>query len=143
MPNSPRLLLISLLAACAVALAAASSAGAKTVWLCKPGLASNPCTPSLSTTVFSPSGAKLGTDNVKPVKDPKVDCFYVYPTVSDQKTANANLNIDPEERSIALYQASRYSRDCREYAPMYRQVTLQGISDPGGTTAAQRAIAYT
>jgi hypothetical protein len=51
----------------------------------------------------------------------------VYPTVSDQKTGNANLHIDPEERSIALYQAARYSQYCKVYAPMYRQVTLAGI----------------
>jgi hypothetical protein len=51
----------------------------------------------------------------------------VYPTVSDQKTGNANLQIDPEEKSIALYQAARYSQYCKVYAPMYRQVTLDGI----------------
>ena len=55
---------------------------------------------------------------------PKIDCFYVYPTVSDQKTAARTCTIDPEERSIALYQAARYSQHCRVYAPMYRQVTL-------------------
>jgi hypothetical protein len=63
----------------------------------------------------------------KQVAHPAIDCFYVYPTVSDQKTGNANLHVDPAERSIALYQAARYSQYCHVYAPMYRQVTLDGI----------------
>ena len=58
---------------------------------------------------------------------PKVDCFYVYPTVSDQRTSTRTCSIDPEERSIALYQAARYSQVCRVYAPMYRQITLPAI----------------
>ena len=31
----------------------------------------------------------------RPPRHPKFDCFYVYPTVSDQKTAAANFHIDP------------------------------------------------
>jgi hypothetical protein len=118
------------LAALAIACAFAGSAQAKTVWLCKPGLASNPCAPSLTTTDFTPTGTKIRVDHVKAAKDPKVDCFYVYPTVSDQTGPNANLNIDPQEDSIALYQAARYSQYCRVYAPMYRQGTIGGIGGP-------------
>jgi hypothetical protein len=61
----------------------------------------------------------------------KFDCFYVYPTVSDQTTPNANRHIDPVQRSIALYQAARYSQYCRVFAPMYRQRTLRGIFSGG------------
>jgi len=99
----------------------------QTVWLCLPGHKPDPCTPSLTTTRESGTNGVLGVKHITPVKDPKIDCFYVYPTVSDQKTAQANLDIDPEERSIALYQASYYSRYCRVFAPMYRQATLAGI----------------
>jgi hypothetical protein len=135
----------ALLAAVAIACVAALAPGAagaksKPVWLCKPGLQDNPCETSLKTTQFSPTGQQLGIDNLKAAKRPKVDCFYVYPTVSDQTTPNADLTIDPEERSIALYQAARFSRDCRVFAPMYRQLTLSAI---GGTpTAEQFEIAY-
>ncbi len=125
-----------------VALAALpAGAGAKTVWLCKPGLADNPCEPSLKTTVFSPSGQKLSVESVKRAKKPKFDCFYVYPTVSDQKTTLANFNIDPELKSIALYQASRYSRDCRVFAPVYRQITLNALFN-GGASKAEQKTAY-
>jgi hypothetical protein len=73
------------------------------------------------------------------VKKPPIDCFYVYPTVSDQSTPLANLQIDPEERSVALYQAARYSQYCRVFAPMYRQVTLSGLFS-GKVTATQEQI---
>lgn len=104
--------------------ATAPAAPAKTVWLCRPGVKPDPCAPSLRTTTFTPSGQRIGTSNVTAVKRPKIDCFYVYPTVSDQKGDLANRHVDPEERSIALFQAARYSRDCRVFAPMYRQHTI-------------------
>jgi hypothetical protein len=120
----------------------ADAAGAKTVWLCRPGLAADPCAPSLSTTVISPSGRILGRQTVRRVTHPRFDCFYVYPTTSNQPRALATLSIDPELRSIALYQAARYSRDCRVFAPIYRQVTIQGLLNPSTVTPAMRALGY-
>jgi hypothetical protein len=112
---------ITLLLGCWAALCVScAGASAHTVWLCQPGVAPDPCTPGLSTTVYSPTLAPLRVEHPQAVKDPKIDCFYVYPTVSDQKTPLANLHIDPEERSIALYQAARYSQYCRVYAPPAR-----------------------
>ena len=32
---------------------------------------------------------------------PEVGCFFVYPTVSTQPGANADLRIDPQETSVA------------------------------------------
>jgi Protein of unknown function (DUF3089) len=142
MSRPRRLLLICLAAAAAAALASAAGASAKTVWLCKPGLGHDPCTPSLTTTRFSPTGKRLGVVHVRRVRHPRIDCFYVYPTVSDQKRTEATLRIDPVERSIALYQAARYSRDCRVYAPMYRQLTLQGIGGQVRVTPAMVQRAY-
>jgi Protein of unknown function (DUF3089) len=112
--------------------ATATAAGAKTIWLCKPGLKPDPCTPGLSTTVYSPTLSPLRVTHPKPAKRPQFDCFYVYPTVSDQTTTLSNRQIDPEQRSIALYQAARYSQYCRVFAPMYRQVTLPAL-DSGYT----------
>jgi hypothetical protein len=133
-------------AACLCALAAPTGAQAardSTVWLCKPGMVSNPCKPGMGTTRISPTGEVLGVDNPKAARKPKVDCFYVYPTVSDDPTPNSDLSIDPEERSIALYQAARFSLNCRVYAPMYRQLTLAAILDGGaGITEEQRDLAY-
>ncbi len=112
----------------------AAGASAKTVWLCLPGHHPDPCTPGLSTTVYTPSFKQLGVQHPKAVKHPAIDCFYVYPTVSGQPTGNANLAIGAEERSIALYQTARYSQYCRVFAPMYRQVTLAGIGQGTPTT---------
>jgi Protein of unknown function (DUF3089) len=113
-----------------------------TVWLCKQGIPNNPCEPGFDTTLLSPAGQVVGTQSVKPDRKRKFDCFYVYPTVSDDKSTNSDLSIDPEERSIALYQAARYSLHCRVFAPMYRQVTLQALFSGGTLPPDAQQIAY-
>ena len=127
---------LSMASLTAVSASAGPAGSPSTVWLCLPGQQHDPCTPSLSTTRASATNQPLGTEPITAAKDPKIDCFYVYPTVSDQKTAQANLNIDPEERSIALYQASYYSQYCRVFAPVYRQFTLGGIGVTSTTSSA-------
>src|SRR4051812_32389866 len=92
----------ALLLLAAVVTLASRASGAETVWLCNPAVADNPCQPSLDTTILSPAGAVLRVLPVDRPRSPKVDCFYVYPTISDQPTANANLDIDPEQQSNAL-----------------------------------------
>ena len=119
-----------------------ASAEAKVVWLCKPGQKANPCEPSLTTTNFSPKGKRLGVERVERARRRQADCFYVYPTVSDQKQPQATQVVDDVLRSIALYQAARYSRDCRVFAPVYRQVTIQGLLEPGTVTPEMREQGY-
>jgi hypothetical protein len=135
-----------LAAAIAVAItaggAAAAPASAKTSWLCKPGQRNNPCTPSLTTTHVSPTGEVGRVERVRRPSRPEVDCFYVYPTVSDDETPLANRTIDPEMRSIALFQAARYSSECKVYAPVYRQFTLRTIGNQSAVPADQRGIPY-
>lgn len=120
--------------------AASTSSTSSTVWLCLPGAAHDPCTTDLTMTRVSFSGGPQKVADASPAPHPAIDCFYVYPTVSDQKTPNANLTVDPQERSIARFQAAMFSRDCRVYAPMYRQLTLTAIA--GAATAAEQALAY-
>src|SRR3954471_23767962 len=95
----------------------AAPANARTVWLCRPGLRIDPCTSRLGTTVVSAAGTVLGTRRGRRDRPRRIDCFYVYPTVSTQLRRNATLRIEPEERSIARLQAARYSQLCRVYAP--------------------------
>jgi Protein of unknown function (DUF3089) len=116
-------------------------AAAKTVWLCKPGLAKNPCLAPLTTTPIEPGGP-AGVERVRRARRPKVDCFYVYPTVSGQPTVNANREIEAEQRAVARHQASRFSQVCRPFAPVYRQVTLAAVQDPAGIPAAAARLAY-
>lgn len=135
--NSTLLIVGALASALTFALLATvgvASSGA-TVWLCKPGSRPDPCTPGLSTTLYSPTLTQpLRVTHPKANANPPIDCFYVYPTVSGEKKGNSDLKILPVERSIALYQASRYSQYCKVYAPMYRQVTLAGIGQGTPTT---------
>jgi hypothetical protein len=112
-----------------------------TVWLCKPGVADNPCESNLDSTPFDAAGT-AGYEKAAPAADPPIDCFYVYPTVSRQKTTNADLTIDPEERAVAQAQAARFSQVCRVFAPMYPQLTLAAIATPGKISYASALIAY-
>jgi hypothetical protein len=121
---------VAILAVLLVAIALLpGEAEAKTKWLCKPGAKPNPCKGSLETTRYATDGSTT-VEEPKNARKPKFDCFYVYPTVSEQKTDNANKDIDPQQTAIAEYQAARYSQTCRVYAPVYRQATLEAIGGP-------------
>jgi hypothetical protein len=72
----------------------------------------------------------------------RFDCFYVYPTVSEQPTANADLTIDPAETAVAVAQAAWFSQVCDVWAPIYRQVTLAKVLGPDPVAAGPQAIAY-
>jgi Protein of unknown function (DUF3089) len=130
------------LAACAAALlVACPPAAAKTVWLCKPGMDRNPCLAPLDTTVLLPNG-QAQDGRVRRARRPKIDCFYVYPTVSGQPGVSADRRIEPEQRAVARQHASRFSQVCRPFAPMYRQITLAGIGGPAGIPPAAARLAY-
>jgi hypothetical protein len=118
--------------------ALAGTASAKTVWLCKPGLAANPCGRSLTTTAVSADGS-LAIERARRPRRPKIDCFYVYPTVSGQDRENATMTVEPEQRSVAEQQAARFSQVCRVFAPIYRQLTLKAIGSEIPARAALRA----
>jgi Protein of unknown function (DUF3089) len=137
---APALVACTLLAV--AGLAGASAAHAKTVWLCFPGHRPDPCAPGLSTTAYTPTLKRIKVSHPRPVRHAAIDCFYVYPTVSGQPTGNANLHIDPVERSVALHQAARYSQYCRVFAPMYRQLTLAGIGEGTPTTKPNPTLAF-
>jgi hypothetical protein len=117
-----------------------SRGSSATVWLCRPGLANDPCTSSLTTTVVSATGARTVV-HASDATRPPIDCFYVYPTVSYQPRTNATLVVQPEERAQAVAQAARFSQVCRVYAPIYRQVTTTALAK-GSIPARATAIAY-
>jgi hypothetical protein len=122
-------------------LACAGNASAKTKWLCAPGVKHDPCRPKLSTTVYRGWDVRERRTTPRHDKDRGVDCFYVYPTVSDQQRRLATKRIDPEIRSIALYEAARYSQACRVFAPVYRQATVPALQS-GATTRSDYLSAY-
>ena len=110
-------------------------------WLCRPGVSPDPCRSDLSAVVQPGSGPSHVERPVLPADTP-IDCFYVYPTVSTQTTALADLHIDPAETFAATAQVSRFSQACRVYAPVYRQLTSASIENPALMTAANAAVAY-
>ena len=116
-------------------------AQAEVVWLCEPGMADNPCEIPHDTTIQHQEQAD---EVVTPEPGSReVDCFYVYPTVSNQTTPNADKSRDPELESIAKYQAARFSLQCRVFAPIYRQGTLAALAGSNaGAGRADRELAY-
>ena len=112
-----------------------------TTWLCRPGLADNPCLTDQATTLVEPSGATRVVPSA-PAAHPRVDCFYVYPTISDEPTVNADLAVGFRQEEVAIAQASRFSGVCRVYAPVYRQITLNALAHPRSITLAHALVAY-
>jgi hypothetical protein len=130
----------------ALLLASSASAGliggpAPTVWLCKPGQANDPCRDSLKSTTLLAGGSQRAQKTPSTPAKPPVDCFYVYPTVSQQPTGNSTLEVTGAETGVARAQASRFQTKCRIFAPMYRQATLAGIFGRA-TTPVDRELGY-
>lgn len=109
-------------------LAAPAAAGAEVRWLCHPGLPGDPCRGDQTTTYEEPDRSSRVATPPGAGPAPPVDCFYVYPTTSNQPTPTATKSADPEIRSIALYQAQRFSLRCRVFVPLYRQATAAAVA---------------
>ncbi|HUA11946.1 MAG TPA: DUF3089 domain-containing protein [Solirubrobacteraceae bacterium] len=117
----------------------ASPAKAQSTWLCRPGLASNPCLNSEETTVRL-NGGSSRTEDPQPAKRPPINCFYVYPTVSSKFEYNAPVAVEKEEEAIAESQASRFSQVCNVYAPIYPQLTIPAIEGYLGEVPAEASV---
>jgi hypothetical protein len=111
-------------------------------WLCLPGRA-DVCSGPLATTALNANGYG-STGEVMPDKEAKVDCFYVYPTVSRDPGLNSDLVPGLEEQATAAVQLARFGIVCRTFAPLYRQVTLAALPRvfAGEDVGANFAIAY-
>jgi hypothetical protein len=95
------------------------------VWLCRPN-ARDACAASQDATIVAVNGT-LTRETFHPAKNPPIDCFYVYPTVSNEPAGNSDLMITSAERSVVNTQFARFASKCRLFAPMYRQVTLTAL----------------
>jgi hypothetical protein len=94
-------------------------------WLCLPGRA-DVCSTPLPTTALNPNGYGSTGQNMV-AKDPPLDCFYVYPTVSRDQGLNSDLNAGSEEKMAAEAQFARFASVCRTFAPVYRQMTVSAV----------------
>jgi hypothetical protein len=95
------------------------------VWLCRPGRTDACSAPQDATSVAA--DGTLTREVFHAAKNPPIDCFYVYPTVSTQTTANSDLTITVAEKNVVNAQFARFASKCRLFAPMYRQVTLTAL----------------
>ncbi|WP_430420479.1 DUF3089 domain-containing protein [Phenylobacterium sp.] len=117
-------------------------------WLCWPGKAGDACAIDLTATVVKADGST----SVEAFKaDPKapIDCFYVYPTVSNDPGVVSDMTANAEELNVVKQQLARFGSKCRIYAPLYRQFTLTalramvaGTPIPGATDPAVRQVGY-
>jgi hypothetical protein len=95
-------------------------------WVCRPG-SDVPCTTGLDAEVLNADGT-TEAQPFTPAADPVIDCFYVYPTVSQEQTPYADLTDSPEIQATAREQVGRLSSRCRVFAPIYRQETSYGLN---------------
>ncbi len=93
------------------------------LWLCRPGLKDDKCKVDLDATVIPGSG-KTSVEKFKAASDPKIDCFFVYPTVSLDPGWQSDFAPDYMEFDDVKLQFARYASVCRQFAPLYRQTTL-------------------
>jgi hypothetical protein len=110
-------------------------------WICLPGR-NDTCSTPLATTALGANGyGSTGRSTV--AKDPPFDCFYVYPTVSQDQGLNSDLNVS-EEIGATQSQFARLASVCRPFVPIYRQMTLAAVAtaSAGGDVTRAGTIAY-
>ena len=111
-------------------------------WLCRPGR-KDACAIDMTTTIVAANG-KLTRETWTANPKAPIDCFYVYPTVSNDSTPNSDMNAGPEELNVIKAQFARFGSQCRTFAPLYRQVTLSALRAgiAGKPMAVDRALTY-
>ena len=94
-------------------------------WLCRPGHEAV-CTTDQRATIVRADGT-TSTRNWKAAANPKMDCFYVYPTVSLDRLPNSDMVPGLEETAVVNQQLNRFASQCRLFVPIYRQVTIPAL----------------
>jgi Protein of unknown function (DUF3089) len=90
-------------------------------WVCRPGAPA--CGDDLTAAALGADG-RVRIERFAPAAHPKIDCFYVYPTVSMSPEVNAPAGVTEAERRSVRQQAARLAGACRLYVPFYRQFTV-------------------
>src|SRR5271167_3380052 len=65
-------------------------------WLCRPER-QDACSAPQDATIVAANGT-LTREAFHPAKNPPIDCFYVYPTVSNEPAGNSDLTITGAEK---------------------------------------------
>jgi hypothetical protein len=108
------------------------------MWVCRPDMEPNQCNLDMSSTRMEPDGTRVVEPHMQ-AADPAFDCFYVYPTVlltgAAQMVDFSDAGVEIVNDAL-LAQGARFSRLCRMYAPLYRQVGLSGGAPVAGSDRA-------
>jgi hypothetical protein len=112
----------------------------RVTWLCHPDV-DDACEHDMDATVVEADGTTTAEPFVAADAAP-IDCFYVYPTVSNDPGDNSDLDPGPEEESVVRQQAARLGRVCDVHAPVYRQATLTSLRRADGGFFAAYPAAY-
>jgi hypothetical protein len=110
-------------------------------WICLPGR-KDVCSTPLATTDLETTGYGSKGPSVV-ARDPPIDCFYLYPTVSRDPGLNSDLSAN-EELGATQSQFGRFASVCRPFVPIYRQMTLAAIAalSTGGDVSSAAKLAY-
>ncbi|MBY0279007.1 DUF3089 domain-containing protein [Candidatus Binatia bacterium] len=96
-------------------------------WLCR-GDTDDVCDHDLDATIVRANGTTR-RERWHEASSPKIDCFYVYPTISTDPGGNSDLVPgDDQELYVVRQQAARLGSVCRVFAPIYRQITLTALT---------------
>ena len=116
--------------------------GGKENWLCRPDMEdeSNVCQWDLSTTIVFADGTRQLEESPIAENQP-VDCFYVYPMISEDLSDNSDLIADTEIGATFVH-AARYRSVCKVFVPLYRQVTLFAVESGTSTDPEISGLAY-
>jgi hypothetical protein len=99
--------------------------GQDRMWLCRPDLPSDVCRLDTPATEVHQDGTRTVVPSPQ-VVHPKVDCFYVYPTVDYGLFPGNHVDVE-DDKAAAMATASQvapFHEACALYVPLYRQVTI-------------------
>jgi hypothetical protein len=103
----------------------AADYGDPNMWLCRPDTPDDACHGNLDATALEPDGTRRVVPFV-PAAAPKVDCFYVYPTVDPGMVPGNHVDFRDTTimREVTRFEVARFASVCRLFVPLYRQVTI-------------------
>ena len=95
------------------------------MWLCRPDIRGDICHSDAGATELRADGTRVVIPSAPPVT-PKVDCFYVYPTVDLALVPDNHTDFEALEpvEDATRSQASPFRDVCALYVPLYRQLTI-------------------
>lgn len=97
-------------------------------WLCRPGVDDGTCSTNLDAIAVTGKGTRTPAP-YSPAASPPIDCFYVYPTASNDRSMFASMTPDAGVKRSTHAQAARLGARCRLFVPVYHQVTSAGLGE--------------